>query len=884
MNLDKIENELKNITSSLNKETFIYNFLLAYGLPKSSINRLKKGDYNQSKIEGEVIWAKKIYFKPILNDEDVHDVIDEISKSDLIEKQKIRFIIVTDFKTFLSKDIKTDDTVDIEISKLNESLNFFLPLIGREKIVLDKENPADIKAANKMSKLFDVLIRDNETFYKDKKKRLELNTFFTKVLFCYFAEDSDIFEKRQFTNTIISYSDENGDNLNALIDKIFQILNSEKRINVPSYLIKFPYVNGSLFEKNYDIPNFSKESRKLLIQLGDLDWSSINPDILGSMMQSVVNQKLRDELGMHYTSVKNILKLIKPLFLDDLYDEFSLNKKNSLKLKKLLKKIYNFKVFDPACGSGNFLIISYKELCKLELEIYKQLKILDKNDWLIAKSAINLSQFYGIEIDNYAHELAKVSLYIAEHQINLLFKEIFGETKPSLPLKTIDNIFNDNALRIDWNKLCKRENNSNIYVIGNPPYLGYKGRNQDQNEDLENIFQGMGQVKRIDYIGCWFKLATDYSFNFSNIKFAFVSTNSITQGEQVNFLWPYILNKNLEIFFAHQTFNWTNNAKGKAGVSCVIIGLRNVENKQKTLFNEQNTIKVSNINPYLLEGKNIILKPRKKSISNFPEMHTGSSPIDGGNLILDNNEANELFQKYKNASDFIKPYIGGNDFLIGAKRFCIWIDDKQLEEALEIKEINKRIEKCKIWRKKSGRDAQKFATSAHKFVYKKYQEGDCLILPMTTSERRVYLPVGYQKSGTIISNGVFTIYNPEIYMFGVLSSKMHLIWMKTFSGRMRNDIRYSVNLIYNTFPFPKIDNSKKKNINDLVFEIIDEREKYSNLSMQDLYDPEKMPKKLLDFHESLDNEIDKIYNLNGFQNDNKRIEHLLNIYQKEYLI
>ena len=394
MNLDKIETKLIKISSKINKDSFIYDFLLAYEQPKASINRLKKGDYNKSKNNSEIIWAKKIYFKTVLKNEDVHDVIDEISKKDVIEKQKIRFIIVTDFKTFLSKDTKTGDTLDTELFKLSESFNFFLPLIGHEKIIIDKENPADIKAANKMSKLFDVLIRDNNKFYQDKKKRHELNIFFTKILFCYFAEDSDIFEKRLFTDTIISYSDENGHNLNVLIEKIFQKLNSEKKVNIHHYLTKFPYVNGSLFKNNYDVPRFSKESRKILIQLGDLDWSSINPDILGSMMQSVVNQELRDELGMHYTSVKNILKLIKPLFLDDLYDEFSLNKENSLKLKKLLKKIYTIKVFDPACGSGNFLIISYKELCKLELEIFKQLKILDKNEWLIVKSAINLNQFY----------------------------------------------------------------------------------------------------------------------------------------------------------------------------------------------------------------------------------------------------------------------------------------------------------------------------------------------------------------------------------------------------------------------------------------------------------------------------------------------------------
>jgi len=345
-------------------------------------------------------------------------------------------------------------------------------------------------------------------------------------------------------------------------------------------------------------------------------------------------------------------------------------------------------------------------------------------------------------------------------------------------------------------------------------------------------------------------------------------------------LWPYIINKNLEIFFAHQTFNWSNNAKGNAGVSCVIIGLRNIENKQKILFNKDNVIKVNNINPYLTDGKNIIVTPRTNTISNFPEIHTGSSPIDGGNLILENNEAQELFQKYENASDFIKPYIGGNDFLTGIKRFCLWIDDNQLNEALKIDEIRNRIDRCKIWRNKSGRDAKKYADSPHRFVYRKYQIGDCLILPMTTSERREYFPVGYQKSGTVVSNGVFTIYNPKIYIFAALSSKMHMLWLKTIGGRMREDLRYSGQLVYNTFPFNISDIKITDKLENLALELIDAREKYTDKTISELYDPNKMPKSILQCHLNIDDVFESTYKTNGFKSDEEKIEYLFNLYVK----
>ena len=607
MNLERIESDLKNLSSKISEENFIYDFLLAYGLPKSSINRLKKGDYNQSKIDGEIIWNKKIYFRLISETEDVHDVIDEISKNSEIEKYKIRFIIVTDFKTFLSSDVKTNDTLDIKINELHKNCHFFLPLIGQEKAENIVEGLADIKAADKLAKLYDFILRDNPNSFKEGKSKHGLNIFFTRLLFCFFSEDTEIFNKGSFTKSIISLTKEDGSDLSNFFQKLFKILNTDNRKDVGEYFKNFPYVNGGLFKNNYEIPLFSKESRKIIIESGSLDWSNINPDILGSMMQAIVNQGVRHEIGMHYTSVKNILKVIKPLFLDRLYEKFDQSKDNISKLKSILKDIYDLVIFDPACGSVNFLVISFKELSKLEIEIIKRLKILDKNEWLMMKTGIKLNQFYGIELDDYAHESAKLSLWIAQHQMNVFFKDIFDEAKETLPLSPSGNIYCGNATKLDWKKICPQQNNKKIYIIGNPPYIGSRNQNILQRSDMQNVFGKIKGFKNLDYIACWFYLASNY-IKDTNSEFCFVSTNSICQGEQVNLLWPNIYNLGLEIGFAHQSFKWTNNAKNKAGVSCVIINLRKTSNTEKYLFKEEKIYKLKNINSYLNGEKNVIIK------------------------------------------------------------------------------------------------------------------------------------------------------------------------------------------------------------------------------------------------------------------------------------
>lgn len=888
MNLEQIEKDIKKLVSNVDQENFIYDFLLAYGLPKSSINRLKKGDYNKSKNDGEIIWAKKIYFKTVLENEDVHDVIDDISKSDVIEKQKIRFIIVTDFKTFLSKDTKTSDTLDIEITELSKNSQFFLPLIGLEKAEIISESLADIKAAEKMGKLYDILINHNQNFIKDNKKKHGLNIFFTRMLFCFFAEDTEIFEKGIFTRSIKSHTQNDGSDLKDYLEKLFNILNLKNRSQVPEHYNTFPYVNGGLFKNFYDLPNFSKESRKIIIEAGSLDWSSINPDILGSMMQAIVNQGVRQEVGMHYTSVRNILKVIKPLFLDKLYEKFSTSSNDVKKLKSLLIDIYNLVIFDPACGSGNFLVISFKEISKLEIEIFKILKELDKNDWLIMKSGINLTQFYGIEFDDYAQESAKLSLWIAQHQMNIFFKKIFDETRPTLPLTSPGNITQGNATFLDWDKVCPYEKNKKIYVVGNPPYVGSRTQNENQRLDMENIFKKIKGYKNLDYISCWFLLASKY-IKDKNAEFCFVSTNSISQGEQVDLLWPHIYKLNVEISFTYPSFKWNNNAKNKAGVSCVIIGMRNISNKEKYIFKDEKITKVKNINSYLYAGGDTIIKKLNSPISDFPKMIRGNVPYDKGFLILNEEEKNKLTLLNPEAKKFIKKLFGADEFINGNPRYCLWIKDVELDEAKQIDDIATRINQVKnfrLSRKDSG--AIKLAKKSHQFREFNETKNHSIIIPIHTSERRAYIPIGLVDNTIIITNAIHVVYDPPIYLLAILCSKMHKLWVSVVGGKLENRIRYSSTLCYNTFPFPKIDNKKQIDLENLSFKLIDEREKYPDKTMSELYDPNKMPERLKEIHQQIDTYIEKIYNIKEFESDDQKIAKLFEFYEiflkKEILI
>ena len=868
MDLNQIENNVAKLIKNFSKASFVFDLLLAYGLPKATITRLKKGASNLSKVEGEVSLKKKLFFKEVY-DKDLHLSIIELSE-DLKHDQ--RFVIATDYKTLLAKDTKIDKFLDIQIKDLSKNYDFFLPWAGMEKAQLQNENPADIKAAVQMAKLFEKIKSYNENDSKEFLK--ELNVFLSRLLFCFFAEDADIFNENQLTNGIASHTQTDGSDLSDYFNKVFNVLNmpENQRGGLPEYLSSFPYVNGGLFEKSSKVPKLSKSSRNLIIEAGNLDWANINPDIFGSMFQAVNHADSRGSLGQHFTSVTNIMKVIEPLFLNGLKEEFENSKGNNKKLSQLLYRLKNIKIFDPACGSGNFLIIAYKELRRLEMEIFKDMGSL-------ALSEISLSQFYGIEIDEFAKEIAILALWLTKHQMNVEFFKEFGKANPTLPLTDAGNILLGNACRLDWEEICPKSENDEIYILGNPPYMGFKGWNKNQKEDMNLVFQGMGNVKRLDYICCWFKKASDYIVNSKSFC-AFVSTNSITQGEQVSLLWPYIFNKKLEIGFANTSFKWSNNSKSNAGVTVIIVGIQNNSNSRKLLFSENRSKAVKNISPYLTEGNNIFVHQRQDSLANLPEMALGSSGIDGGHLILSSEEKDWFISSYPKSSKFIKPFIGGNDFLKGIERYCLWIDDDKVNEAKLIEPINDRIKKCKEYRLSGGRDARKAAKVPHRFFYRKYKYENSIVLPFTSSENREYIPIGFKKPGVVISNGLFVIYGANPFIFSVLNSKLHFLWTNAVSGKLETRIRYSVNLTYNNFPFPNISMHRREELTQTAINIIDERAKHSEITIAELYDPDKMPEGLKEAHHQNDLAVERCYRSNPFSSDEERLEYLFKLYEK----
>lgn len=900
MTISQIEINIHNLIDDLKKETFIYDLLLSYGLAKSSITRLKKGSLNLSKMEGKIIWKKKLFFKEELT-ADLHLTITEMEEA---SNHNERFIITTDYKTLLAIDTKTNDRLDIALIELPKHYDFFLPWAGMEKANHQDENPADVKAAEKMAKLFDEIRKDNP----DNSPEFvhSLNVFLSRLLFCFFAEDTQIFEEGQFTNSIDSHTQEDGKDLDEYLYKLFSVLNTSEKarpISLPKYLNDFPFVNGGLFRDKFNSPKFTRSSRKAILASGDQNWSAINPDIFGSMFQAVVSDDQRGSLGQHYTSVPNIMKVIKPLFLDEFNNEFENNKKSPKKLIDLLNRLGKIKIFDPACGSGNFLIISYKELRRLEIKIIQQLlslqeavssfnpkaeqlSIVPKTQLSLAYtfqidlfSRIQLTQFYGIELDDFAHEIAKLALWLAEHQMNVEFRNILGKGNATLPLKEAGNIICANACRIDWGNVCPKEENDEIYILGNPPYLGAKRQNKEQKNDLKNVFYEIDGYKNLDYISNWFFKGSDFIKN-SNSKLAFVSTNSITQGDQVALLWPHIFNKNTKINFAHTTFKWANSAKGKAGVSCVIIGLSNFKETPNYIYSENHKIKCNFISPYLTANSDVIVYKRNISLSDIPEMCYGNMPLEGGHLKLSKIERDELQKNYSDAEKFIRPIIGGHEFLNGYQRYVLWIYDDYLSLAQKNNFIKERIEKVREFRIDGGDVARTLVHKAHQFRYIKEAKNNFILIPCTSSERREYLQCGFFDKTYITLNSAQILYDAPIYVFGMLSSRIHMLWSKATAGTLESRLRYSTLLCYNTFPFPNISEIHKKEIEQCVFRIIEERERYPEYTVAELYDPDKMPDGLREAHHLNDLAIERCYRSKPFESDEERLEYLFKLYEQ----
>lgn len=878
MNIAQIETNLQNLMQNFNQETFIYEFMLAFGFPKTTIARLQKGGTNMSKIDGEILLKKKLWFKPVASAQ-LYQTIDELKHNPDAIKHDPRFVIVSDYQQLLAIDSKTKDTLDIKLSDITKYFDFFLPWAGMEKATYQGENPADVKAAEKMAKLFDEIKKDNPEL-TSKEQLHSLNVFLSRLLFCFFAEDTGIFVPKQFSHALNNYTQADGSDLHEYLDKIFAVMNHNQRHDLPDYIANFPYVNGGLFRDNHPAPKFTRKSRQLLLDNGELDWSVINPDIFGSMIQAVVDTNQRSGLGMHYTSVPNIMKVIEPLFLNELKDAFNKADTSKTKLEQLLQRIAKLKIFDPACGSGNFLIIAYKELRTLEIEIMQRIDEITQKPSM-AFSQIYLNNFYGIEIDDFAHEIAKLSLWLAEHQMNMVFEKAFGRTMPALPLKDAGKIVCANACRIDWEQVCPKQPEDEIYILGNPPYLGARLQDENHKYDMALVFGNIKGYNNLDYISCWFIKASLY-IKAHNIKSAFVTTNSICQGEQVSLLWTHILQADIEIYFAYLSFKWTNNAKSNAGVTVAIIGLCNKQSNHKYLFNGVTKQVAENINPYLVDSANVFIAKSSKPISqNLPNICFGSMANDGGNLFLTQSERDEIIAKYPNVKILIKKLLGSQEFIRGETKFCLWITDEFKELAISIPEIKSRIDKTHTLRLDSNRAATKIlAGQPYKFGEVRHQDSCSIIIPRDSSERREYIPIGFLDLNTIIVAPNFAIYNPETWVFAVVHSKMHMAWVKTVAGRLKTDYRYSSTLCYNTFPFPNISEEQKKRLEFHVFNVLDERERHSEKTLAELYDPDKMPAGLREAHHNLDIAIEQCYRLKPFESDEERLEYLFALYEQ----
>ncbi|MGB7484090.1 MAG: DNA methyltransferase [Castellaniella sp.] len=882
---------LEKMSSDLNRDEFIFSFLDAYGFPKSTITRLRNGgDSRNVGQDGDIGLKKKLYFRVVPTGGDVSAEAETLKDSDIIARNDIRFVITTDFETLVAFDLNADERLETSLDELSRNYAFFLPLAGYEKAVMYSEHPADLKASEKMGQLFD-LIRERNDLSKPADIHA-LNVFLTRLLFCFYAEDTGIFTERQMTSTLQACTKEDGSDVDQFFSDLFTVLNlpdqSPERQRMPEHFRQFRYVNGGLFRADEPIPEFGRKARRILLDCGSLDWSQINPDIFGSMFQAVIDEEQRGNLGQHYTSVSNIMKVIQPLFLDTLYAELEKSRQSEKRLKELLLRLQNLRIFDPACGSGNFLIIAYKELRKLEMEIINALNALGKQAEMYY-SGIKLTQFYGIEIDDFAHEVATLSLWLAEHQMNMMFKEKFGYTEAALPLRDGGNIICDNSLRRDWEEVCppkdEQGNEYEVYICGNPPFAGYNSRSDLQNLDMERVFSGFQKFKDLDLVASWFWLGAQYIRGTSN-GLALVTTNSISQGEQVSLLWPRIFDLGISISFAWRPFNWSNNARKNAAVHVSVIGLGNNTSTKKVFIRNGSSWVcdlVRNISPYLVSGQSLAVYGRTKPLSAPIPMVRGSQPTDGGHLFLNAEQKQELINENPTNVRWIKRALGADEFLNGKDRWVLWFEGATSEEIKNLSQkIKKRLNSVQLMRSESANKQTRMLASTPHIFWQNNQpkNGNYILVPRVSSERRSYIPIGFQDFEVISSDANQIIPNASLYDFGILMSEMHNDWMRTVAGRLKSDYRYSAALVYNTFPWPDVSEAKRKHIETLAEEVLLIREDYPDKSLADLYDPKKMPTPLLAAHKALDRAVEALYRDRPFRDASERLEHLFNRYEK----
>ena len=905
--------EIEEAVSKLFEEpfdavTFPSAFLESFGNKPTVIKRLQSAA-SLSDIEGAVLQRNNIHLK-VCPEGQVNSVFTQLKNSPATAKNKTKFILATDGVTVEAEDLSGDAPLACDYKDFPNHFGYFLPLAGIETVKQIRDSSFDIRATSRLNRLYIELLKDNPE-WGTADNRHEMNHFMARLIFCFFAEDTDIIRgERLFTTTIEQMSERDSSNTNQIISEIFRALNtktadrtSEK---LPRWTEQFPYVNGGLFAGKVDVPRFSKIARSYLLHIGSLDWTKINPDIFGSMIQAVADDEERGSLGMHYTSVPNILKVLNPLFLDDLRDQLEAAGDNARTLLNLRKRIAKIRVFDPACGSGNFLVISYKEMRAIESEINVRRGEVGR------KTDIPLTNFRGIELRDFPAEIARLALIIAEYQCDLLYRGQKEALDDFLPLDSQNWITSGNALRIDWLALCPptgtgvefrsddlfstpieqgkidfENEGGETYICGNPPYLGSKRQEALHKYDLELVFEGKSaDWKSLDYVSGWLMKAADYGVK-TNASSAFVATNSVCQGQQVSILWPLIYKTGGEIFFAHNSLKWSNLASKNAGVTVVIVGITHDKSKKKTIFESSGSggvvaRVVDNINSYLIAGKSTIVEGRRTQICGLPEFDRGNSPTDGGFLLVDSSGLKLLNLSSTQTEKFIKPYVGSMELIRGISRYCIWIEDVDLEEAMSIPTISSRINSVSEFRLKSTKKATVAAAGwAYRFDERKPLPSVPIIcVPVTSSENREYLPVGVLPPGTAISNSSFGMPSNELWTLSLIASRMNLVWVATVCSRMRTDYRFTNTLAWNTFPVPILTDKNRADLTKCAEDILLAREAHFPATIADLYEPDSMPQNLRDAHDRNDEILERIFIGRRFKNDTERLEKLFELYTK----
>ena len=809
----------------------------------------------------------------------------------LPEAERPRYIVTSDFARIRLYDLRKNSQAETTLKDLPKHGGWFRFLLEDDAPEIVEESPINRQAAYTISKLHEGLLRVN---FKGR----DLEVFLTRLLFCLFADHTGIFEPSSMFHGLIAATREDGRDTGARLSELFDVLDTpeaERQSTLDERLSAFAYVNGSLFAERTRIPAFDAGMRALLLRCADLDWSGISPAIFGAMFQGVLEahtpdesrQATRRELGAHFTSERNILRVIDPLFMDDLRAEFDKALHSKPRMQALYDKLPTLHFLDPACGCGNFLVIAYRELRKLENEVIaalfgEQRGLLDVS----TLCRVRVSQFHGIEIDEAAAHIARVALWITDHQMNVETAERFGNTRPTVPLVDTPHIHQTNALRADWAALLPPERCS--YVMGNPPFVGAKHLSAQQRADMESVCGKLKNFGLLDFVAAWYVKALEYIKSNPAIDVTFVSTNSICQGEQVAALWPHLLHAGAHIRFAHRTFKWSNEGKGNAAVHCVIVGFGLREPSQCMVFDYGNEpkgdarkVEVGRINPYLVDAPDVVLVNRREPICRVPEIGIGNKPIDGGNYLFSDADREAFLEVEPRSERYFRPWVGAEEFIHGVSRWCLWLGDAQPNELRAMPHCMKRVEAVRRYRLDSpSAPTQRLAATPTRFHVEFLPSATYLLVPRHSSETREFIPIGFMAPIVLCGDANLAVAEATLYHFAALNSTMHNAWMRAVCGRLKSDYRYSASIVYNNFPWPEPTEAQRQAIEAMGQVILDARAQHPGATLADLYDPLTMPTELRKAHAANDRAVDAAYGYKGDKADAARVAYLFEQYQR----